>query len=319
MGIRSTHQDHYIKKEIQNFLAEHLSNSTFDPDIISKKFQLLHTKGKIFNHQENHFSWGIFFVHIASLIDRKNSNSRSLIAIGSAIELLILATDIVDEIVDDDKDLIKTLTLAEAIILANALIMDAFDLILKHLPKNTHVAISEIFQLLKTACNGQWLDLKLTINGIGTIPTEEKYFEIIQQKSASLFQLVCTLACPANPQLFSQIATNIGIAGQLKNDVKDIFTDEKSDIVHKKATLPIIKAIEYSLENDNGALIDKFRKLTDNNIKLIEEIRNYIHKTGALDYCIILSKLFIKKALNELYHIFPNKHEELKVIEDYLK
>lgn len=301
------------------FLAEHLSNSTFDPEIVAKTFQLLHTKGKIFNHQENHFSWGIFFVHIASLIDRKNIDSRSLTAIGAAIELLILATDIVDEIVDNDKDLIKTMTLAEAIILANALLMDAFDLILKHIPKNTHVAIAEIFQHLKTACNGQWQDLKLTINGNEAIPSEEKYFNVIRQKSASLIQLVCTLANPEQPQLLSQIATNIGIAGQLKNDAKDIFTDEKSDIVHKKATLPIIKAIEYSLENDNGALFEKFRKLTENNKKMIEEIRNYIHKTGALDYCIILSKLFIKKALNELYHIFPNKREELKVIEDYLK
>lgn len=315
MGI-NTHQNRYVS-EIQNFLTEHLSNSSFDSDIISKSFQLLHTKGKIFNHQENHFSWGIFFVHITSLFDDKNISTRSIAAIGAAIELLILATDIVDEIIDDDKDLTKTMTLAEAIILANALLMDAFDLILKHMPENMHAAITKIFQHLKTACNGQWQDLKLTIED--SIPTEEKYFKIIQQKSASLIQLVCTLANPANPQLFSQIATNIGIAGQLKNDAKDIFTDAKTDIIHKKATLPIIKAIEYSLENDNGALIEKFQKLTKNNMKLIEEIRDYIHKTGALDYCIILSKLFIKNAINELYNIFPNKRAVLKAIEDYLQ
>lgn len=156
------------------FLAEHFSNSSFDSDIISKSFQLLHTKGKIFNHQENHFSWGIFFVHIASLFDDKNISNRSIAAIGAAIELLILATDIVDEIVDDDKDLTKTMTLAEAIILANALLMDAFRFDPKAYARKHACCDYENFPAFKNCM--QWTVARFKINDRRFDPYGRKIF-----------------------------------------------------------------------------------------------------------------------------------------------
>lgn len=303
-------------KEIQAFLQNHLSNSFYAQDLIHIIFEQLNTPGKIFSYQENHFSWGLFFVHISSLTCSEDMCRKSVIAIAAAIELLILATDIVDEIVDDDDDLMKKMTLAEAVTISNALLMEAFDLILEHTPNDSHLAISNVFKHLKTACNGQWQDLKLVIKN--DMPSEEDYFQVVQQKSASLIQLVCALAQPKNPQLLSRIATNIGIAGQLKNDANDIFLDSKTDLIRKKATLPVIKAIEFSLEKDNGLLIQKFQQLTYQNKKLLAEIRNYIRNTGAVDYCIILSQLYMKNATKELYAIFPDKQTELKTIIDFL-
>lgn len=314
MGVS---QQQTNKLDFQKFLKRHLSNSFADESMRSQIVSLLHTKGKIFSEQENSFSWGQFYLHVSSLTDSEDTCNRSLIANAAAIELLILATDIVDEIVDDDDGLMETMSLAEAITISNALLIDAFHLILEHSPNNTSSIFSNLFYQLKMACSGQWNDLKLVVSD--TIPTEEDYFQVIQQKSSSLIQLVCSLAHPSNPQLLTRIATNIGIAGQLKNDANDIFIDSKTDLIHKKATLPVIKALEFSLEEDDGQLLHKIRCLSADDIQLKNEIRNYIRKTGAQDYCLILAKLYIKKAIEELYAIFPNKKTEVKKIQDYLE
>ena len=316
MGIRQKQENQ--EKKIQTFLEKHLSrnNSLFNQDMLKQIIELLHTKGKIFNEQENSFSWGQFYLHVCSLTFNEHTCNHSLIANAGAIELLILATDLIDEIVDDDDGFMSTMTLSEAITISNALLMDAFDLLLEHAPNNTHARFSTLFKQLKVACNGQWKDFKLVVSE--TIPSEEDYFQVIEQKSASLIQLVCSLANPSNPQRLSRIAMNIGIAGQLKNDANDIFIDSKTDLNHKKATLPVIKAIEFSLEKDNGLLLHKYHNLTEGDTELKEEIRDYIRKTGAQDYCIILSKLYIKKAIEELYETFPNKQTEIERVQDYL-
>jgi len=314
MGVKTEQTNHL--KEIRTFLTNHLSHSSYDQDLIDKIFEHLRTKGKIFSNQENSFSWGLFFMHVSSLTASEDTCNRSLYAIAAAIELLILATDIVDEIIDDDNDLMKSMSLPEAIIISNALLIDAFDLILKYTPKALHAALTNVFQQLKTACNGEWQELKLTIKS--TIPSEQDYFRVIRQKSSSLIQLVCALAHPKQPELLSRVATNIGVAGQLKNDANDIFLDSKTDLIRKKATLPVIKAIEFSLETDNGLLLKKFHELTQHNKALKEEIRNYIKNTGAIDYCIILSNLYIKQAVDELCKIFPHKQTELNILKDYL-
>lgn len=304
-------------QDIRAFLQNHLTNSDFEKSLTLKIVENLHTKGKIFSNEENAFSWGLFLKHLSALTHDQESQRDSFTAIAGAIELLILATDIVDEITDGDYNLMETMTLTEAITISNALLIDAFDLILKHTPSNTHTVVANVFHLLKMACNGQWKDLKLVIGS--NVPSEHDYFEVIKQKSASLIQLVCVLAHPKQPHLLANAATNIGIAGQLKNDANDIFVDSKTDLIRKKATLPVIKAIEFSLETDNGLLIKKIQNLKEQDAKLKEEIRNYIRKTGAIDYCLILSKLYMQKAIQELYELFPDRPAELKTLELFLK
>lgn len=292
-------------KDVQKFLENHLSNRAYIQDMLDQIVNLLHMKGKIFSQENDSFSWVQFYLYVSALTVNADTCNRSSTAIAGALELLILATDIVDEIVDNDNDLLKTMTLAEAITISNVLLMESFQMILENSSSNQYPQLGSTFKHLKSACNGQWEDLKLVVSE--SIPSEEDYFDIVQLKSASLIQLVCSLAYPANPQRLQRVATNIGIAGQLKNDAYDIFTDTKTDLIYKKATLPVIKALEFSIEEDNGSLLEMFHNLTNENAKLKNEIREYILKTGAKDYCLILSKLYIKKAIDELYSIFPNK------------
>ncbi|WP_286173413.1 class 1 isoprenoid biosynthesis enzyme [Geobacillus sp. E263] len=171
----------------------------------------------------------------------------------------------------------------------------------------------------QNACNGQWRDLHFVISE--HVPTEDDYFRIIKQKSSSLVKLVCELSNIHNQNIWGPIATDIGIAGQLKNDAKDILSDYKSDLTNKKATLPFIKAVEYSIEKDNGWLLKKLHqlKINDHNSLLKQEIKNYIRKTGAIDYCFILSKVYMNKALEQLTAYFPEKQVQVNRLKSYLE
>jgi competence protein ComQ len=310
------------RNEIKTFLQNHLSiNCMLEKEIIQYILNMLHLKGKIFNNDQTYFSWGEFFAYVSSFSFDEDTCIESVIAHAAAIELLILATDIFDEISDYDQsdEIISQLSIGEAITIANALMMEAFQLVLNYSKTDMHQRLSIIFHNLKNACNGQWKDLHFVISE--HVPTEEDYFYIIKQKSSSLVRLVCELSDINNQNIWEPISAYIGIAGQLKNDAKDILSDYKSDLINKKATLPLIKAVEYSLQKDNGWLLKKLNQLNthDNNLILKQEIKNYILKTGAIDYCFILSKLYMNKAIEELIKNFPTKQLQVNCLKKYLE
>lgn len=308
------------RNEIKTFLQNHLStNCMLEEEIIQYIFNMLHLKGKIFNHDETYFSWGEFYAYVSSFRFDEDTRAQSVIAHAAAIELLILATDIFDEISDHDQsdEIIGQLSMGEAVTIANALMMEAFRLILLYSKTDMYQKFAIIIYELQNACNGQWRDLHFIISE--RIPTEEEYFFLIKQKSASLVKLVCELSDIHNQNIWESIATDIGIAGQLKNDAKDILSDYKSDLINKKATLPLIKAVGYSLEKDNGWLLKRLNQLKANDHNSMQEIKNYIRKTGAIDYCFILSKVYMNKAIEQLTNYFPEKHLQVSRLKNYLE
>jgi competence protein ComQ len=310
------------RSEIKTFLQNHLStNCMLEQEIIQYIFHMLHRKGKIFNNDGTYFSWGEFYAYVSSFHFDEDTCSQSVITHAAAIELLILATDIFDEISDHDQsdEIISQLSIGEAVTIANAIMMEAFRLILHNSKTDVYEKFAIIIHELQNACNGQWRDLHFVISE--HVPTEDDYFRIIKQKSSSLVKLVCELSNIHNQNIWGPIATDIGIAGQLKNDAKDILSDYKSDLTNKKATLPFIKAVEYSFEKDNGWLLKKLHqlKINDHNSLLKQEIKNYIRKTGAIDYCFILSKVYMNKALEQLTAYFPEKQVQVNRLKSYLE
>ncbi|KHF30234.1 hypothetical protein LR68_00979 [Anoxybacillus sp. BCO1] len=91
----------------------------------------------------------------------------------------------------------------------------------------------------------------------------------------------------------------------------------KNDLICKRATLPLIKALEYSLMHDNGWLLNNLN--CPNFIDHITLIRNYIQKTGALDYCFGLSDIYMKRAIKQVKIRFPEKQETIYELKTYLE
>jgi len=303
------------RKEIQSFIVYHLDNGSLIQEEIREHIQiLLRCPGKVCN-EHTHFSWSEFYTYIVRFHHCLQPNI--IIPYAAAIEFLILATDLFDDIADEEtKNIMReNVTIGEIVTIANALFVEAIHLIALHTPRNLKTEICRMMKELKEACNGQWRDLHFTISS--SIPTEKQYFQLISQKSSSLTRLVCQLGAGSLAYKWYDIATYIGISGQLRNDAKDILCDKKSDLIRKKATLPLIKALEYSFTHDNGWLLETLHS-TDFP-EHISIIKNYIQKTGALDYCFILSDIFMKRAMKQIEDCFPTKREAIHALKTYLE
>ena len=104
-------------------------------------------------------------------------------------------------------------------------------------------------QLIETSrllCEGQQYDIDFSSQNL---VDEEKYFEMIQNKTAELiacafkFGGIVSNTKDVNKQILYEIGLNLGIAFQLEDDLLDCFGDEKKfgkriggDIIEKKKT-----------------------------------------------------------------------------------
>ncbi|MEC1179934.1 polyprenyl synthetase family protein [Metasolibacillus meyeri] len=284
MTIRKT-----IQLSIQNFLA----TSHLQLEMKQVILDLLHSKGKIF-HENSHFTWGEFSYYISSLIAEK-----PVICHAAAMELLMLATDLFDDLVDGDNS--QSLSPAQQGILAPALLMEALHLFMQEATQPLSTTWNCIYHTLQEASNGQWLDISITADHPSA--TEQHYFQMIEKKSCSFMQLIFELHSTKQNPVLIEVATMIGYTAQLANDIQDIFASNKSDLLQKKATLPIIMA----LKEDKGLLLAQLQRSHSN----IKEIQTCIKETGAIDYCTILARQYRKKAILLLQQQYPTKQQEI--------
>jgi len=98
-------------------------------------------------------------------------------------------------------------------------------------------------------CEGQQYDIDFSIKNL---VDEEKYFEMIQNKTAELiacaykFGGIVSNTEDVNKQILYEIGLNLGIAFQLEDDLLDCFGDEKKfgkriggDIIEKKEDITL--------------------------------------------------------------------------------
>ncbi|MBC3538686.1 polyprenyl synthetase family protein [Rufibacter sediminis] len=144
--------------------------------------------------------------------------------------------------------------------------------------------------------------------------TEEVYFDIIRQKTASLIASCCAVGVASvgadaqtveRARLFGE---KVGLAFQIKDDLFDYGTAEIGkpvgiDIKEKKMTLPLIYALQhadwltkrrviYNVKNNNGKA-DKINAVID-----------FVKKSGGLEYSIQCMNSLHADAL-QLLHTFP--------------
>lgn len=124
--------------------------------------------------------------------------------------------------------------------------------------------------------------------------TEDRYFQIISEKTASLISTCCECGAvsvsddPEVHELMRDIGLNIGIAFQIRDDlfdygVYDIGKPTRNDIQERKVTLPLIKALEHAPKGKSAhirALMKKRKKSSGN----IDEIVNFVHENGGMEY-----------------------------------
>lgn len=124
--------------------------------------------------------------------------------------------------------------------------------------------------------------------------TEDRYFQIISEKTASLISTCCECGAVSATDdesmhdLMAEIGLCIGIAFQIRDDlfdygVYDIGKPKRNDIQERKVTLPLIKAMEHASKKEAAhirALMKKRKKTSAN----VEEIVEFVHKSGGMEY-----------------------------------
>ncbi len=144
--------------------------------------------------------------------------------------------------------------------------------------------------------------------------TEEKYYQIISEKTGSLLIACCecgaisTGAGQEERERMQQIGHHIGLAFQIRDDLLDYSirkTGKSSgnDIMECKITLPLIAALDSASLLEKKRMRWRFRKKRKTT-REITYIREFVSRCGGLDYSRRKMEEHAGKAL-VLLHKFP--------------
>lgn len=140
--------------------------------------------------------------------------------------------------------------------------------------------------------------------------TEEVYFEIIRQKTATLIAACCGIGAASvdadikvieNMREFGKL---IGMAFQIKDDLFD-YTDKKIgkptgiDIKEQKMTLPLIYALNNCTNKERKWLINSVKRHNKDK-KRVKEVISFVKNNGGIEYAIEKMKEYQKLALDIL-------------------
>ncbi|MCR8844655.1 polyprenyl synthetase family protein [Paenibacillus sp. SC116] len=171
----------------------------------------------------------------------------------AAVELFLLASDVIDDLQDQDNGAKRWMQLPMPLSLNVALgLLQLVPLAMKQCRStmNGHyvcAALEMMNQQMVVALNGQMADLE---NDIADIPA---YIEMVEQKSASMFIMACMtgvmLATGEWNGTVAAYAKELGLSSQLKNDMKDLYQLAiKNDFHKRKRTAPLLYLAEAANE-----------------------------------------------------------------------
>lgn len=247
----------------------------------------------------------------------------------SVIELIHTATLVHDDVVDDSNQRRgffsinalwknKIAVLVGDYLLSKGLLLcinnEDFDLL-----KIISVAVREMSE-------GELLQIEKARN---LDITEDIYFEIIRQKTATLLAACCAMGAQSVSQdeeavekmrIFGEL---LGMAFQIKDDLFDygeskIGKPTGIDIKEQKMTLPLIYALNNVSSKERKWLIHSVKKHNTNK-KRVKEVIQLVKHSGGLDYAQKRMEAFRTQAL-ELLMTFPKNlyRDSLELMVNYV-
>ena len=144
--------------------------------------------------------------------------------------------------------------------------------------------------------------------------TEEVYYEIIRQKTATLIAACCSLgACSVKPdstdvETFRKFGELCGMAFQIKDDLFDyggqkIGKPTGIDIKEQKMTLPLIYALNHCSKKEKSWAINSIKNHNKDK-KRVKQVIAFVKEKGGLDYAVGQMLQYRDEAL-ELLSAYP--------------
>lgn len=314
-------------KEITEPVQEHLSvfREFFKDEISSDVFlldqiirYLLRQKGK-----EIRPTLVFMTARMFGSIDK-----RSFVA-ATMIELLHTATLIHDDVVDESDKRRGFLSINKiwrnkaGILLGDFLLSKGLLIALDH---KEYQLLHVLSDAVRDMSEGELRQLK-TSNLFNM--TEERYFQIISEKTASLISACCqcgAIAASDDENIIEgmkEAGMKIGIAFQIKDDLfdyglADVGKPTRNDIQERKVTLPFIYALDNAskFEQLNARRIMKKRNKTQ---KDIDKIVQFVHKHNGLELAESKMINYADQALQILQNLpIQRGYDDFKALVEFI-
>ncbi|MDO6519150.1 polyprenyl synthetase family protein [Zobellia uliginosa] len=159
--------------------------------------------------------------------------------------------------------------------------------------------------------------------------TEEVYYNIIRQKTATLIAACCSLgACSVQPdspdvETFRRFGELCGMAFQIKDDLFDYGEDKIGkptgiDIKEQKMTLPLIHTLNTCSKAEKKWLINSVKNHNKDK-KRVNEVIAFVKNNGGLDYAVQRMLFFKEEALKILASYPPSSYRDsLELMVNYV-
>ena len=251
----------------------------------------------------------MFVFLVAKMVSKGNFTERTYRG-ASIIELIHTATLVHDDVVDDSN-------MRRGFFSINALWKNKIAVLVGDflLSKGLLLSIDnndfDILKLISIAVREMSEGELLQIEKARRLDiTEDIYFEIIRQKTATLIAACCAIGAASvdakeeEVLKMTEFGRLIGIAFQIKDDLFD-YTESNIgkptgiDIKEQKMTLPLIYTLNNCSKKDKKWLINSIKKHNTDK-KRVKEVINFVKENGGIEYTTKKMKVYQQKALDIL-------------------
>ncbi len=237
------------------------------------------------------------------------------IALGAALEMIHVATLIHDDIIDNSEIRRKQKTLnfkwgnEISVLMGDYVFASSFYLMAKKLPKNVLSTLADTTNII---CRGE---ISETFHRFNVGLTEAQYFDVVKEKTASLFAASCQTGAmlaegdDGDIENLYRFGMGIGMAFQVIDDTLDFVGKEStigkpvmSDLREGKLTLPVIHCFNCVSADEKERLTEIILNKVKNDSD-IQFLNSLIEKYKAIDFSVKRARLFVedaKSALDEL-------------------
>jgi len=309
---------------------------SYEMELFEKKFRLsMSSKVALLNRITHYIvnrkgkQMRPMFVFLSAKMVSNGQMSERTYRGASVIELIHTATLVHDDVVDDSNQ-------RRSFFSINALWKNKIAVLVGDflLSKGLLVCIDnndfDLLKIISVAVREMSEGELLQIEKARTLDiTEEVYYDIIRQKTATLIAACCSLgAASVKPnsndiEILRKFGELIGMAFQIKDDLFDYGTRKIGkptgiDIKEQKMTLPLIYTINNCTTKERNWIVNSI-KHHNKDQRRVKELIELVKNKGGLDYAVEKMKYFQSEAI-KLIKNYPESHykEALVMMVNYV-
>ena len=297
---------------------------SYEMELFEKKFRLsMSSKVALLNRITHYIvnrkgkQMRPMFVFLSAKMVSNGQLSERTYRGASVIELIHTATLVHDDVVDDSNQ-------RRSFFSINALWKNKIAVLVGDflLSKGLLVCIDnndfDLLKIISVAVREMSEGELLQIEKARTLDiTEEVYYDIIRQKTATLIAACCSLgAASVKPnsndiEILRKFGELIGMAFQIKDDLFDYGTRKIGkptgiDIKEQKMTLPLIYTINNCSTKERNWIVNSIKRHNKDQ-RRVKDLIELVKNKGGLDYAVKKMKYFQSEAL-KLIKNYPESY-----------